>query len=182
MPPGISIASPIITPTQMPRNVRKSLSGVTPRMELSESNRLPMPAPAIIAATPPAISSANRQRCSSQPVRSCGKAATLASVPGRDELVPCNISPGNAFAELGPLMPSPPDRADSPMFPSASFIYAGSPAPSPVTVLAAEPWSPSAAPRAAAPTFTLALTSPSTRSSSVQPNRSQIISSLSISG
>lgn len=45
MPPGISIASPIITPTQMPRNVRKSLSGVTPRMELSESNRLPMPAP-----------------------------------------------------------------------------------------------------------------------------------------
>lgn len=35
MPPGISIASPIITPTQMPRNVRKSLSGVTPRMELS---------------------------------------------------------------------------------------------------------------------------------------------------
>ena len=65
-------------------------------------------------------------------------------------------------------MPSPPDRADSPMFPSAPFIYAGSPALSPVTVLAAEAL---VALRCAArlhPRSRSHSTSPSTRSSSVQ--------------
>ena len=82
---------------------------------------------------------------------------------------------------MAPAAPRCAGSSASPILPFAFPACAGLPASSPVLPPTVVPQPVADAPCESG-RLVLTLTSPSTRSSSVQPNRSQIMSSLSISG
>ncbi len=138
-PAGTRNIKPMMTPSTMHRNMRKSLNGLTPRMELSASKNIPAPTPKMMAKMPAGIFASKLRIWASYPVMSRGNGAGFCWSMGSG---------------------------------GRSLIAAGTPVSS----------GSSACPCAGDAFRRGRATSPMTRSSSVTSNRSQITSSLSISG
>lgn len=161
MPAGIRNARPMITPMMVQTKVRNSLLASSPETSPLLSNSTPTATPAMMAAIPAATFQANEFIWASYPVRSSGSATETACCPAarfgeRPYAADC-------FADV--LLDVTSD-AKPPL--QISRSASGRPAAP----------RPSDGSGVASGTDRGARTSPSTKSSSVHPNRSQIISKL----
>ena len=165
MPAGIRNARPMITPMMVQTKVRNSLLASRPETVPSLSNSTPTATPVMIAAIPAATFQANEFIWASYPVRSSGNATDTACCP----------------AETFDDKPYAVDCFAAVLLDVASDVESSLQTLRPASGKPAAPM-PSDGSGVASGTDRGARTSPSTKSSSVQPNRSQIISNLSISG